>query len=312
MTLFTRQFWLCVGVVAVMIPFPAEAREFPVQATLRHLERLHHAIDEHENNTGELPRDLEHLGIITLVAMGITALGTLTSAFGRAVAVRGLILSLWAVIVLSFAGLDEPAFALAGSFLVGGLVATAILWITARNAPGEAAETEVVSRSLDKLVHSPLAAYALVRAAAVGVAIVLGVTWFPQHPIWPALTVLLVMRPKLGEAVETGVLRTVGTLGGVLLAEAVVLIAGDRELIILAAFALSAFAMAALHKANYVLFVLFVTVLIILAGALLGGDVDTAATQRIAATILGAIIALVGIAVERVVFERHPRNEAAV
>ena len=248
----------------------------------------------------------EHLGIITLVAMAMTALGTLTSAFGRAVAVRGLILSLWAVIVLSFAGLEEPAFALAGAFLVGGLVATAILWVSTHMAPRESApaETEPVSRSFDKLVHSPLGAYAMVRAAAVGVAIVLGVTWFPQHPIWPALTVLLVMRPKLGEAVETGVLRTVGTLGGVLLAEAVVLIAGDRELIIFAAFALSAFAMAALHKANYVFFVLFVTVLIILAGALLGGDVDTASTQRIAATILGAIIALVGIGVERARFER--------
>ena len=65
MTLFARQLWLCVGVVAVMIPFPAEAREFPVQATLRYLERLHHAIDEHEKSTGELPKDLEHLGIIT-------------------------------------------------------------------------------------------------------------------------------------------------------------------------------------------------------------------------------------------------------
>jgi hypothetical protein len=255
----------------------------------------------------------EHLGVITLIAMAITALGTLTSAFGHVVAVRGLVLSLWAVIALSFAGLEEPALALAGAFLVGGLVATAILWVSAHTATRESAavEPEPISRSLDKLVHSPLAAFALVRAAAVGVAIVLGVTWFAQHPIWPALTVLLVMRPKLGEAVETGVLRTVGTLGGVLLAEAVVLIAGDIELVVFTAFVVSSFAMATLHKANYVLFVLFVTVLIILAGALLGGNVDTAATQRIAATILGAIIALVGIGVERVVFERPPRNEAA-
>ena len=249
----------------------------------------------------------EHVGVITLIAMGITALGTLTSAFGHTVAVRGLVLSLWAVVALSFAGLDQPALALAVAFLVGGLVATTILWTVARLVPRGSAETkaEPVSRSLDTLIHSPLAAYALVRAVAVGVAIVLGITWFPQHPIWPALTVLLVMRPRLGEAAEAGVLRTAGTLGGVLLAEAVALLAGDNELIVFAAFVLAAFAMAALHKANYVLFVLFVTVLIILAGALLGGDVISAATQRVAATILGAIVALAGIAVERVVFERR-------
>lgn len=256
----------------------------------------------------------EHIGVITLVAMGITALGTLTSAFGRVVAVRGLVLSLWAVVALSFAGLDEPAFKLAVAFLVGGLVATAILWTAARLVPRESAATEAepVSRSLDTLIHTPLAAYALVRSVAVGIAIVLGLTWFPQHPIWPALTVLLVMRPRLGEAFAAGVLRTMGTLGGVLLAEAVVLVAGDSEPIIFAAFVLAAFAMAAVHKANYVLFVLFVTMLIILAGALLGGDVVSAATQRVAATILGAIVALAGIAVERVVFARHRGSDTVM
>jgi MFS family permease len=254
----------------------------------------------------------EHLGIITLVAMAVTALGTLASAFGHAVAIRGLVLSLWAVIALSFAGLEEPALALAVAFLVGGLVATAILWVGARMNTSEGAEPVVqpVARSLDKLIHSPLAAYALVRAVAVGVAIVLGVTWFPQHPIWPALTVLLVMRPKLGEALEAGVLRTVGTLGGVLLAEAVVMVAGDRELIVFAAFVLAAFAMAALHGVNYVLFVLFVTTLIILTGALLGGDVTAAATQRLLATILGAIIALAGIGIVRVTLERGKTRDA--
>ena len=221
----------------------------------------------------------EHLGVIALVAMAITALGTLTSGFGHAIAVPGLVLSLWAVIALSFAGVDESALALASAFLAGGLVARQAHPLPARRLRAGAGD---LGRHRDRA----------------------WVTWFSQHPIWPALTVLLVMRPKLGEAFETGVVRTVGTLGGVLLAEAVVLLAGGQELIIFAAYVLAAFAMAALHGVNYVVFVLFVTPLILLAGALLGGDVATAAVPRIAATLLGAAIALAGIGIAHVLFER--------
>ena len=69
---------------------------------------------------------------------------------------------------------------------------------------------------------------------------------FPEHAMWPALTVLLVMRPKAGEAVEAGVRRTFGTLAGVIATEAVVEVAGGSEVVMFLAFMLAAFAMVAL------------------------------------------------------------------
>jgi hypothetical protein len=85
-TFSSRQFWFCVGVLVLLSPFSAGAREFPVQATLRHLEQLQRAIDEHEKSTGELPRDSEHLGIIArLRAPGVPIRdGVATDGWGSA------------------------------------------------------------------------------------------------------------------------------------------------------------------------------------------------------------------------------------
>jgi len=121
------------------------------------------------------------------------------------------------------------------------------------------AEAEAAAYSLEELIRSPLGWSGLLRAGAIGLATVLGIVLFPDHAIWPALTVLLVMRPKAGEAVEASVLRTVGTLAGVLIAEAVVAVADGSELVIFAAFMVGAFAMVALKKVDYAVLVLFLT-----------------------------------------------------
>ena len=109
---------------------------------------------------------------------------------------------------------------------------------------------------------------ALLRTSAVGVATALGIVLFPDHAIWPALTVLLVMRPKAGEALEAGLLRTIGTLAGALTAEAIVAIADGSEVVVFAAFMLAAFAMVALRQVNHALFVVFLTAAIVLSEAL--------------------------------------------
>ena len=136
--------------------------------------------------------------------------------------------------------------------------------------------------------------------------------WFPEHPAWPALTVLLVMTSKPGEAIGAGLLRSFGTLLGVLAAELVVGIAGGTEAILLLFFLLAAFGMFAFKNVAYWVYVLFLTGVLILMPALVGADASAAASDRLMATVLGAAIAFVGIGVGRLVVkpeQRHPDAE---
>jgi hypothetical protein len=252
---------------------------------------------------------IEHLWVATVLTFTITAIATLTAGFGHLAATRGLVLSMWAVLALSFAGAEQSALALATAFLLGGGIAAVILWVEARGLRGSSVETEAeaTAHSLEELVRSPLGWFALLRAGAVGIATALGIMLFPDHAIWPALTVLLVMRPKAGEALQAGVLRTIGTMGGVLVAEAVVALTDGSEVVIFAAFMVAAFAMVALKNVNYWVFVLFLTAVIILSEALLGESVGAAATQRLVATVLGAAIAFIGIGIGRLIVQRPER-----
>ena len=255
---------------------------------------------------------IEHIWVATLLTFSITAVATLTAGFGHVAAIRGLLLSLWAVIAFGFAGDEEKALALSMAFLAGGVIAAVILWLESRTShePSAEVEAETVARTIGELVRSPLGWFALLRAGAVAISTALGIALFPDHAMWPALTVLLVMRPKAGEAVEAGVRRTLGTLAGVLVAEAVVAVAGGSEIVIFVAFMLAAFAMVALKQVNYWVFVLFLTAVIILSEALLGENTEAAAMQRLVATVLGASIAFLGIGMGLLIVRRQKEPTA--
>jgi len=249
---------------------------------------------------------IEHIWIAALLTFVVTAAATLTAAYSHVVAMRGLLLSMWAIIALGFAGDELNAVATALAFLLGGGAAALVLSLESRRGgAGMVAEAETVVRSIDELLRARLAWFALLRATAVAVATALGIVLFPEHSMWPALTVLLVMRPKAGEAVEAGVLRTFGTLVGVLTAEAVVKVAGGSELVILVAFILAAFATVALKNVNYWIFVLFLTTVLVLSEALAGASADAAATERLLATVLGAAIAFLGLGLGHLVLQRQ-------
>jgi hypothetical protein len=234
----------------------------------------------------------------TLLTFVIAGLGTIAAGFGAGAATRGLLLTLWAVVALSFAGDADSGLEVAGAYLVGGLIAAAILWVQARTPLAESAVGARDSTpALAEIVASPLGLFALVRAAAVGLATFLGIELFPEHAIWPALTVVLVLRPKLGDTLEKGVLRTIGTLVGVAAAGAVVALADGSDAVVIAAFLVAAFAMVALKDVNYWVFVLFLTAVLVLMQELLGADADAAGADRLLATLLGSGIAFAGIGV---------------
>lgn len=235
----------------------------------------------------------DRMWLATLLTVVITGAATLAAGFGSTWATRGLLLSLWAVLALSVAGEDQSALELAAAYVLGGMVAAAILWLQSRTdqeAADEATE-ERAARALGDIVLSPLGLFALLRAGAVGLATVLGIELFPDHPIWAAITVLLVLKPQVGEAVESGVLRILGTLGGVLAAAGIVALAGGSNAAVVVAFLAAAFGMVALKDVNYAVFVFFLTGVLVLIQDLLGEDAEAAADQRLLATLLGAGIA---------------------
>ncbi|MGI9540069.1 MAG: FUSC family protein, partial [Miltoncostaeaceae bacterium] len=97
--------------------------------------------------------------------------------------------------------------------------------------------------------------------------------------------------PNPGDSLETGVLRTLGTLAGGMAAVAVVALAGGSDAALIVAFCVAAFAMMAFKDVNYAVFVLFLTAVLVLMQGILGADAGAAAEQRLLATLLGAAIA---------------------
>jgi uncharacterized membrane protein YccC len=107
------------------------------------------------------------------------------------------------------------------------------------------------------------------------------------------------------------VLRTLGTLAGVLLAEGIFGIAGGSDTAVVVAFVAAAFGMMALQQVHYAIFVLCLTALLVLLQELLGEDADRAAKDRLLATLLGAGISFASLALGRLVIRRRPPGEPA-
>ncbi len=241
---------------------------------------------------------------LTFVA---TALGTLVAGYGPTAAVRGLLLVVWAVLALSLGGELDLAISLTVAFAVGGVIAALIIWLRARALPEPPMEeeVEVASQAFVELVRSPLGWFSLLRAAATTLALALGIAFFPAHPIWGALTVLIVLRPKAGETVAVGVLRTLGTLLGILVAEAVLVIAGSADAVLFLGLVVAGFGMGAFAKVNYAVMVAFLTALLVFASELLADAGERAAVDRLLATIMGAVLAFIALGIGRWVLTRR-------
>ena len=249
---------------------------------------------------------LEHVLVAALLTFAVVLLATVAAGFGQAMAVRGMLLSVWAVVAIGLAEEPETAMQMAIAYFGGGLIAAAIIYVRTRALPEPSleAEAEEAARSFGQVLRSPLTAFALLRAVAAGSATWAGASLFPEHAIWAALTVILVMKPRAGETVATGVLRTGGTVIGVLAAEALILASDGEPVILLIGFLLAAFGMAALQKVNYAVFVACLTALLVLSDQLAAGTGEATAADRLLATLLGAAIAFGAIGVGRVLLGR--------
>jgi hypothetical protein len=243
----------------------------------------------------------EHIVVSAPLTVVVTGAATHSAAHGEKDATRGLLLTLWAVIGISIGGSQDSALQLALAFAVGGAIASVVIWLHSRGTPGASVESDAqaAERSLAAVIRSPLGAFSLLRASAVGIALLLGAYLFPVHPIWAALTVILVMRPRAGDTLSVGLLRVIGTMLGVLFAELVFGLAAGSSIIVLGGFLVAGFAMLAFKQVNYALFVLFLTAILVLSQELGGASAQTVAIDRLLATALGAVIAVIGIGIGR-------------
>jgi uncharacterized membrane protein YccC len=112
------------------------------------------------------------------------------------------------------------------------------------------------------------------------------------HGYWAALTVLIVLRPDYSSTLYRGVQRASGTVLGVGLGLATVLLGHLGSVALLAGVAGALFAAYALLTVNYLFFAVFLTDFVVVLLALLGLPADQTAPDRLIGTGLGTGLAL--------------------
>lgn len=253
---------------------------------------------------------------VALVLGVATYLGTLAAAAGPTSAKAGLYLTIWPLFALMMGSVDTEPWMVSVAFLVGGAVAIGVTAIRLRVANKDEA-TDDVHDELDKvpgasfgqrLTHAAtglIGVFALVRAVAVVVAVLLGFWWFSSYPLWVAITVIVVVKPSANQSMATAVQRTLGTALGVALAVLIAQVLPENELVLAMVFLASGFLMIAFNNANYTLFAAFLTSMLVFGQRLVQADAFEAGWERLLATLVGALIAVAVTAVGAGLKRRH-------
>jgi uncharacterized membrane protein YccC len=134
--------------------------------------------------------------------------------------------------------------------------------------------------------------HALRLAVVTGLAALIARSANLPHGYWAALTVLIVLRPDYSSTLYRGVQRASGTVLGVGLGLATVLLGHLGSVALLAGVAATLFAAYALLTVNYLFFAVFLTDFVVVLLALLGLPADQTAPERLIGTGIGTGLAL--------------------
>jgi hypothetical protein len=261
---------------------------------------------------------------VALVLGIATYLGTLAAAAGPAGAKAGLYLTIWPLFALMMGSADTEPWTVSVAFLVGGAVAIGVTAIRLHVA-NQDAPTDEVHDQLDqvpgasfgrRVMHaatSPIGIFAVVRTVAVIAAALLGFWWFSSYPLWVAITVIVVVKPSANQSASTAVQRTLGTAMGVALAVLIAQVLPKSDIAVGVAFLTSGFLMVAFNNANYTLFAAFLTSMLVFGQQLVQADAFEAGWERLLATLVGALIAIIATAIGAGLKRRHvtPEGTAA-
>ena len=135
------------------------------------------------------------------------------------------------------------------------------------------------------------------HAVRLGVATAVGVGIYRlfdiEHGYWIPLTVLFVLRPDFGSTFSRGGLRAAGTILGILLAGATTWAIGEDDTLALIPIAVFCWGALAFLFANYAVFTTSITALVVLMVDLAGEPAVDAMGERLVASAIGIVIALV-------------------
>ncbi len=114
-----------------------------------------------------------------------------------------------------------------------------------------------------------------------------------EHGYWIPLTVLFVLRPDFGSTFSRGGLRAAGTILGILLAGATTWAIGEDDTLALIPIAVFCWGALAFLFANYAVFTTSITALVVLMVDLAGEPAVDAMGERLVASMIGIVIALI-------------------
>ena len=222
---------------------------------------------------------------------------------GRKAGIRGLIATIWVVLALTLDDTAVGAVGYAAAFAGGALLGGIVTWLRARRGSDDGEDdddipvAEPTPTTLTGLFASRVGQFALLRGVGLAVAVLLGFILFPAHPAWVAISTLIVMRPPTRQALVVGLQRSLGTGVGVIAAVIVAGRVGDNRPGLIILFLASAFLAMAFREANYALFAMFVTALVVYSQRILGADAAESGQDRFVETVVGVAIAFIVLAI---------------
>jgi uncharacterized membrane protein YccC len=147
--------------------------------------------------------------------------------------------------------------------------------------PFSSSSRSVVTRHAIRLASALVLADVLVHLLGVG------------HGYWGPMTVALVLRPQNVSTFERGLFRIFGTILGVGLATAIVLLFAPTSMILVVVVAAVTWAGFATFRANYFFYSISITAVVVLLFVLLGATATAVAIDRLVDTLLGGAIAMI-------------------
>ena len=111
-----------------------------------------------------------------------------------------------------------------------------------------------------------------------------------QHGYWAALTVMMVMRPEFSQTFSRGVARFAGTLVGVALASAVVLLSHPGPWVAAALATACACALYLVMRSGYLVVSTLITAFVVFLLSMDGLALGSTVRERVALTLLGGVI----------------------
>jgi uncharacterized membrane protein YccC len=195
----------------------------------------------------------------------------------------------------ALAGQLRAAIQLSGDITPAGLVATEQ---RERARPPRLRVTDDLARVVANLsLYSAVCRHAIRMAAAVAIAETMSRSLETPRAYWLPMTTVLVLKPEFTVTFTRGLLRIAGTIGGLLLATAMFYFLPPGiglEVVLIAAFV---FLLRWIGPANYGIFGVAVSALVVLFIAITGVSPKTVILARGLNTIMGGTLALVAYAV---------------